>query len=166
MSVRVRTAVPGDAEAIAAIHNQGVADRVATFRTEPRDAQDVLDAIASERPLLVAESDDGKIVGWAGVGPYDDRNEWYAGVAEATVYIKRDARGAGIGRTLLAALEAAAYHAGYFKLIAKVFDTNVASRRLFKGAGWAEVGTHRRHGLLDEEWKDVVVLEKFLPGTA
>jgi len=38
--------------------------------------------------------------------------------------------------------------------------------RLFIGADWDEVGTHRRHGLLDGEWKDVVVLEKFLPGTS
>ncbi|MDQ3571597.1 MAG: N-acetyltransferase family protein [Actinomycetota bacterium] len=165
MSVRVRAAAPGDAEAIAAIHNQGVADRVATLRTEPREADDVLAAIAAARPLLVAEFADGKVKGWASVGPYDDRSQWYSGVGEATVYIAREARGSGIGRLLLAALEASAYQTGYFKLIAKVFDTNAASLRLFGGAEWDEVGTHRRHGLLDGEWKDVVVFEKFLPGT-
>lgn len=166
MSVRVRTAAPADAEVIAAIHNQGVADRVATLRTEPREADDVLGAIAAARPLLVAESAGGEVMGWAGVGPYDDRSEWYLGVGEATVYIARGARGTGFGRILLAALEASAYQAGYFKLIAKVFDTNAASMRLFIGADWDEVGMHRRHGLLDGEWKDVVVLEKFLPGTS
>ncbi len=163
MSTTIRAAVPADADSIAAIHNEGVADRVATLRTEPRDTRDVADAIAGPRPLIVAESS-GTVVGWAGVGPYDDRNEWYSGVGEATVYIARQARGSGIGGALLAAIEAAAYGAGSFKLIAKVFDTNEPSLRLFAAAGWRVVGTHQRHGLLDGEWKDVVVLEKSLPG--
>jgi RimJ/RimL family protein N-acetyltransferase len=30
--------------------------------------------------------------------------------------------------------------------------------------GWAEVGVHRRHGQLDGEWKDVLVVEKLLGG--
>jgi phosphinothricin acetyltransferase len=33
-----RTATPADAAAIAAIYNEGLADRVATFETEPRSA--------------------------------------------------------------------------------------------------------------------------------
>ena len=35
-----RAATPNDAEAIAQIYNQGIADRIATFETAPRSAAD------------------------------------------------------------------------------------------------------------------------------
>jgi phosphinothricin acetyltransferase len=33
---------------------------------------------------------------------------------------------------------------------------------LFAALGWREVGVHVRHGRLDGEWKDVVVVERLL----
>jgi L-amino acid N-acyltransferase YncA len=41
---------------------------------------------------------------WAAAGPYTDRHDCYAGVGEATIYVERDSRGAGVGKTLLNAL--------------------------------------------------------------
>jgi L-amino acid N-acyltransferase YncA len=37
-TLRTRTATIADATAIAEIYNQGIADRIATFETEPRSA--------------------------------------------------------------------------------------------------------------------------------
>ena len=161
MSLAIRRAAAGDVDAIAAIHNEGIADRVATFREHPRPLAEVEAVIESGRPMLVAERE-GEIVGWAGLSPYDDASPWYEGIAEAAVYVARAARGGGIGRELLAALEDAAVANGRYKLIAKIFDTNEPSLRLFEQAGYTTVGTHRRHGRLDGEWKDVVVLEKLI----
>lgn len=163
--VSIRPARGADAAAIAAIHTQGIEDRVATFRTEPRSADEVGEALANDRPALVAERD-GDVVGWAVVGPYEDQALYYAGVGEATLYVERAARGGGVGALLLRALERAAAEAGFHKLIAKVFDTNEASVNLFARAGWRTVGTHRRHGQLDDEWKDVALLERSLPRQA
>jgi L-amino acid N-acyltransferase YncA len=159
--ISVRPAVPADAERIAEIHNEGVEERIATFRAEPRDPADVRAALAADRPFLVAELG-GAVVGWAGIGPYEDPNEWYAGIGEAAVYVAREARGAGVGRTLLGVLDEVAEAEGRYKLIAKIFDANLPSIGLFERAGYARVGTHRRHGQLDGEWKDVVVLEKLI----
>jgi L-amino acid N-acyltransferase YncA len=159
VSLAIRPADAADAAAIAEIHNQGVAERIATFRSEPRTPADVGAALTAGRPMLVAERD-GRIVAWAGIGPYDDASVWYSGIGEATVYVARDARGGGAGLALLDALEQAAEHAGFYKLIAKIFDTDEPSRRLFERAGYRTVGVHLRHGRLDGEWKDVVVLEK------
>ena len=39
--LRTRAATPADASAIAAIYNEGIADRIATFETEPRSATDI-----------------------------------------------------------------------------------------------------------------------------
>jgi phosphinothricin acetyltransferase len=165
VSATVRPAAAADAAAVAAIHNEGIAERVATFRSEPRSVAAVEAAIASESPFLVAERD-GAIVGWANVGPYDDAADWYAGIGEAGVYVLGEARGSGVGRELLAALERAAEEDGLHKLIAKIFTTNEPSLKLFEESGYERVGVHRRHGRLDGEWKDVVVLERPLGDAA
>lgn len=134
---------------------------MATFRTTPRSAEEVAEALASDRPLLVVERD-GIVIAWAGVGSYEDPAPYYAVVGEATLYVERVARRGGVGPLLLRALERVAAQAGYHKLIAKVFDTNQTSLRLFERGGWRTVGIHRRHGQLDGEWKDVVLLERSL----
>lgn len=51
---------------------------------------------------------------------------------------------------------------GLHKLTAKVFATNGASIALFESAGFRTVGTHVRHGRLDGEWLDVILLERSL----
>jgi phosphinothricin acetyltransferase len=165
VSAGLRDASPGDAEAIAAIHNEGVAARNSTFRSDPRDPDDVAKALAAARPFIVAELD-GEVVGWAYAGPYDDANPYYAGVGEATVYVARRAHGQGIGRELLRGIDDKAERYGLFKLIAKVFDTNHASLALFRSAGYEKVGVHRRHGRLDGAWKNVILLEKLLGDAA
>src|SRR3954449_8357495 len=92
----VRTAAPADAAAIAAIYNEGIADRVATFETRERSADDVRAWLDEGLPFLVATVDDG-VVGWARVAPYSDRCV-YSGVGEHGVYVARAARGDGVGR--------------------------------------------------------------------
>ena len=111
--------------------------------------------------MLVAERPEG-VVGWASVGPYDDSHEYYSGVGEATLYVDRVARREGIGTALLEALADEAERHAYYKLIGKIFTSNEPSIALVKSCGWREVGVHRRHGRLDGEWRDVVVVERLL----
>jgi L-amino acid N-acyltransferase YncA len=56
MDIRIRTALPTDASAMAAIYNQGIEERSATFETSLRSAEDMLERIkaASRFPILVA----------------------------------------------------------------------------------------------------------------
>jgi L-amino acid N-acyltransferase YncA len=51
---------------------------------------------------------------------------------------------------------------GIHKLLGKIFMTNAASMRLVERCGFREVGTHRRHGRLDGEWRDVLLVELLL----
>ena len=76
---------------------------------------------------------------------------------------QRRARGRGLGRLLVGALAEAAERAGDWKVLGLLFPTNAASVALFRAAGFKEVGVHRRHGLLDGRWRDVVVVELLLP---
>ena len=159
----IRPARPDDAEEIAAIYNQGIEERQATFQTRLHDPGE-LELKTEQRggQLIVAESD-GRVVGWAGWSAYDDPADYYAGIAECAVYVGRDARRQGVGAALLDGLANEAAKVGIHKLVAKVFTSNRASIELFRRNGFREVGTHLRHGQLDGEWKDVLVMERTLP---
>jgi L-amino acid N-acyltransferase YncA len=161
--VEVRKARAADAEAAAAIYNEGMAERVATFETRPQTAAEFERRIGSDRyPFLVADSD-GRVVGFASASSYSDF-EPYAGVAEFAVYVSSGSRGQGVGRQLVEALAAAAREAGFHKLIGKVFTTNDPSIRLLARCGFREVGVHLRHGQLDGDWRDVLLVERSLSG--
>jgi L-amino acid N-acyltransferase YncA len=145
--------------AVAAIHNQGIEERTATFETRVKSEEWVAEQIAT-RPFLVAASDEGGVIGFAKAGPYDDLSHYYEGVGEATIFLDRAWRGRGVGRALLEALTEAAREAGLFKLTAKIMAGNEPSLRLFASCGYRTVGTHHRHGRLEGEWLDVVVVER------
>jgi L-amino acid N-acyltransferase YncA len=162
--VTVRAAGGGDVEAIVAIYNEGIEDRVATFETRPRTAADVAAWLREPLPLVVAE-DGGTLLGFARVAPYSDRCV-YEGVGEHAVYVARAARGRGVGRALLRALCEAAEEGGLYKLTSRVFSDNAASRAVHLAAGFEEVGVQRRHGRLAGEWKDCVLVERLLGAAA
>jgi L-amino acid N-acyltransferase YncA len=161
----VRPAVAADVDAIAAIYNEGIEDRMATFESTPRAAGDVARWLDDGLPLLVAVSADGDVVGFARVSAYSDRCV-YTGVGEHGVYVARAARGRGLGRRLLEELASASEDAGIHELTSRVFTDNAASRAAHLAAGFEEVGIQRRHGKLDGEWKDCVLVERLLGAAA
>ncbi len=85
----IRTATPDDDADIARIYNDGIMERTATFETELRDPKHFANRLADPvaPPLLVAE-EGGRVVGWAGLSPYSER-ECYSGIGEASMYLNR-----------------------------------------------------------------------------
>ena len=162
MEVRIRAATAGDAGAIAAIYNQGIAGRDATFETTPRTGDDFAGLLAdpASPPFLVAETGE-RVAGFARLTAYSSR-ACYAGVAEASVYVAASCRGASVGRRLLDALAAEAERRGYWKLVGLLFPENRRSVALCASAGFREVGVLRRHGRLDGRWRDVLLVERQL----
>jgi L-amino acid N-acyltransferase YncA len=156
-----RSATPADLVPVTEIYNAGIAERIATFETRPREPAELASWLDDGGPFVVAERDDGTVAGWARAGAYSDRCV-YAGVGEHAVYVHPDARGAGLGRRLLEALCAASERAGLHKLTSRVFADNAPSLAAHRAAGFEEVGIQRRHGRLDGEWKDCVLVEKLL----
>ena len=158
--LHARHATPADAAAIAEIYNQGIADRVATFETSPRTAEDVRAWFDGAHPIVVVE-DAQAIVAFASTSTYRPR-ACYAGIAEFSVYVARSERGRGAGRLAMQALIAAAEQAGLWKLVSRVFVENAASRSLLQSLGFREVGIYEKHGRLDGAWRDVVIVERLL----
>jgi phosphinothricin acetyltransferase len=162
-----RLAATADAGAIAAIYNEGIADRIATFETEPRTAKHIAAQLADKAaryPTVVVERE-GRVVAWASAGPYRSRPA-YAGVAEHSVYVARAARGTGAGRAALEALCRAYAERGFWKILSRIFPENVASLALHERCGFRVVGVYRRHGKLDGVWRDCVIVEKLLDDDA
>jgi L-amino acid N-acyltransferase YncA len=158
--LQARAATPEDAAAMAAIYNQGIEDRIATFETAPRSAAEVARWFDGIHPIVVVERD-AAIVAFAATSTYRPR-QCYAGVAEFSVYVKRTERGRGSGKLALRFLLEAARKAGFWKLVSRVFLENAASRGLLKSLGFREVGVYEKHGQLDGVWRDVVIVERLL----
>ena len=160
MTLAARPASPDDAPIIAQIYNEGIADRVGTFETRPRTAQDVTAWFDGKHPIIVVEGD-GEIVAFASTSSYRNR-EAYAGIAEFSVYVTRHARGKGVGAVAMRALIDAVKPAGIWKLVSRIFVENDASRRLMASMGFREVGIYEKHAKLDGQWRDVVIVERLI----
>jgi phosphinothricin acetyltransferase len=159
--MQARAATPADAAAIALIYNEGIADRVGTFETEPRTPAMIEAWFDGRHPIVVVEVG-GQVVAFASTSTYRTRI-CYAGIAEFSVYVSRAARGQGAGRVAMEALIQAAEQAGFWKLLSRVFVENTASRSLLGRVGFREVGIYEKHGRLDGVWRDVVIVERLLP---
>lgn len=158
-----RPAARQDAAAIAAIYNDGIDDRIATFETRHRTLQDIEAWFDGRFPAIVVE-DERRIVAFASTSAYRPR-DCYAGIAEFSVYVARTCRGRGYGRAAMEALLDAAARAGFWKLVSRVFVENTASRALLKNLGFREVGIYERHAQLDGNWRDVIIVEKLIGGS-
>jgi phosphinothricin acetyltransferase len=159
--METRVAKPDDASAIALIYNEGIVDRIATFETRLRTAEDVRGWFADKQHPIVVVTDEDTVIAYAATSLYRPR-ECYAGIAEFGVYVARVARGRGAGKLAMQALIAAAETAGFYKLVSRIFVENNASRGLMKSVGFREVGMYEKHGQLDGIWRDCVIVERLL----
>ncbi len=155
-----RVATLNDITAIATIYNQGIEDRSATFETRLRSAEEIQQWFDGIHPILVVENEQG-VIAFASTSTYRSR-ECYAGIAECSVYVKRDMRGHGAGKLAAEAIIRAAEEAGFWKLVSRVFVDNTASRTLLKSLDFREVGVYYKHAKLDGVWRDVVIVERLL----
>ena len=163
MTVTIRDATGADVDAICAIHNQGIADRIATLDTAlrvPADTRAWLGERGPRHPVLVAELD-GAVVGWASLNRFNPRPA-YDLVADFSVYIERARRGQGIGRQLLDRLIDLARAHGYHKMVLAAMAFNDAGLALYTRTGFTRVGVYREQGQLDGRGVDVVIMEQLL----
>jgi L-amino acid N-acyltransferase YncA len=155
-SVQLRLLTAEDWTAVVEIYWDGIRDGLATFETEV-PSWETWNAAHLADHRVVAESL-GEVVGWAALSAASARR-CYAGVAENSVYVAREARGLGIGHRLLEALIATAEAAGIWTIQTSVFPENRASLALHERCGFRVVGTRERIAKRDGIWRDTVFLE-------
>jgi L-amino acid N-acyltransferase YncA len=161
---RSRLVEPRDAEAVRAIYNVEVLESTVTFDLVPRSLADQLDWIEEHsggHPAIVAVSDTDEIAGFASLSPYRPRPA-YAPTVEDSVYVRRDLRGAGVGKLLLADLVTLARDHGFHSVIGRIVGGHDASIALHRACGFEEVGTEREVGRKFGRWLDVVLMQRML----
>ncbi len=162
----IRPSTVTDIPAITAIYRHHVLHGTGTFEVEPPSEQDMLarraDVLARGLPYLVAEGEDGQILGFTYANWFKPRPA-YRFSAEDSIYIADSARGQGLGRKLLDALSRQAEAAGVRKLLAVIGDSaNAGSIGVHRAAGFTEIGVMRSVGWKFDRWLDIVLMEKSL----
>ena len=157
---------PLDVPAITAIYRHHVLHGTGSFETEPPSLQEMSqrrqDVLDKQLPWLVAEDEDGSILGYAYANWFKPRPAFRFS-AEDSIYVAEHARGRGIGRLLLEALCRECEAAGVRKLIAVIGDSsNAGSIGVHRAMGFEHAGTLRNVGWKLERWLDVVMMEKSL----
>jgi L-amino acid N-acyltransferase YncA len=105
--------------AVRRIYAEGIATGDATLEREAPDWAHFDHSHPPECRLVARDGANGDVVGWTALGGYSSRKV-YRGVAWESVYVAAEARGRGVGRTLLEALIPASEAAGYWTLLAGV----------------------------------------------
>ena len=160
----IRPAEPGDAEAICALWNPIIRDTMVTFNSVEKTPEELramlADKAAAGQPFLVAEAE-GALAGFVtytqfrgGVG--------YRHTVEHTIILDARARGRGIGRALMAAVEDHARAAGMHSIIAGVCHENPAGVAFHARLGFAEVARLPQVGRKFGRWHDLVLMQKML----
>lgn len=157
----LRAAAPEDAQAIADLVNPVICETAITFTTEEKNPADLAAAISSAPGTFQIAEVAGRIAGYASYTQFR-RGPGYARTMEHSITIAADARGQGVGRGLMAALEAQARGAGVHALWAGVSAENPAGVAFHRAIGFRQVAVLEQVGFKFGRWMDLVLLQKFL----
>lgn len=157
----IRLAALRDLPAILEIYRPYIEQTAITFEYDVPSSESFTERflnITALCPWLVWE-ENGEILGYAYGAPAFERKA-YAWCADLSVYLKPEAFGRGIGRSLYAKLEQLLEAQGYRVLYALVTTANAPSVEFHKAVGYREVASFPRCGWKLGQWHGVIWLEK------
>ena len=167
---QIRSASPSDAPELAELYRWYVERTAVTYEYAAPDAEAFLArmrGVMESYPYLVAE-EDGRCVGYAYAAAFHPR-EAYRFSVETVIYLRRDARGRGLGRELYAALEAELRARGFRNLYACIGWPDVPDEYLTRASavfhermGYRRCGYFRRCGYKFGRWYSMIWMEKII----
>lgn len=155
----IATAGPGDVQAVRALWNEVIADTTITFTSTPKTTQQIADII-SDQPVFLAR-DGERTLGFATYGPFRG-GDGYRLTCEHAIYLTGDARGRGLGRALLLAVEDHARSTRHHTLIAGISGENADGVAFHAAMGFAPVGRIPEAGHKFGRFLDLVLMQKQL----
>jgi phosphinothricin acetyltransferase len=150
-----------DAEGICAVANPLIRETIVTFTDAEKRPEEVAALIAGGQPHWVATDAAGQVLGFATHFPFRG-GPGYRFTREHTVMLAAGARGRGLGRALMAALEPDAAAAGTRTLWAGVTAENAGARAFHAALGYAEAARLAEVGWKFGRWHDLVLMRKAL----
>lgn len=160
----LRPATHNDCPAIAKLWNPIIRDTLVTFNSQTKSSQDIAALLAARaqagRCFLLAEND-GAVLGFA---TYDQfrGGVGYAHTMEHTIILDETARGLGLGRALLQAVETHATAGGAHSMFAGVSADNHRAVAFHQAVGYSVVGHLPQVGFKFGKWLDLILLQKYL----
>lgn len=163
---KTRRASANDIESILNIYNQGIKDRIATLEEDEKDIEYMKEWFKkhSGRYTVIVVEKEEEVIGWASLNSYSNRCA-YDGVADLSIYIRRDYRGKGVGSLLLKEIECTAIQNRFNKIVLFTFPFNQMGQGLYRKNGYREVGIFKNQGKLDSRFVDVMIMEKVFEDT-
>ncbi|CAA7386905.1 GNAT family N-acetyltransferase [Chryseobacterium fistulae] len=161
MNYELREMLPIDEEQVLKIFKEGIDSGIATFETEvPTSEAWNMEYFNECRWVL--ENENSEVVGWCALRAISKR-EALKGVAEVCIYFTKTYQGKGLGSVLLKKMILDSENHGFWTLQVGVFPENEISIKFHQKNGFRIVGTRKRIGKLNGEWKDLILFEKRSP---
>lgn len=165
MTIELRDATLDDLPIIMDIYNDAVLNTTAIWNDVLVDLDNRQDWFKARKergfPVLVAVKD-GAVAGYASYGDWR-AFDGYRHTREHSVYVHKDARGAGIGKLLMQGLIEHAKASGVHVLIGAIESENTASIRLHEALGFRVAGRYSEVGRKFDRWLDLTSMELKLP---
>ncbi len=159
--MRVRQAQPADAAEIALITNAIIRDTLVTFTTDERSVESIADDIRARGAAFLVAEDQGRVIGFATYAPFRS-GPGYAKCREHSIQLADDARGRGVGRTLMGRLQQVAGSEGVHVLVAGISSANPGAIAFHSALGFSEVGRMPEVGHKWGQYLDLVLMQKIL----
>ena len=162
---------PSDAEELLTIYAPYVRDTAISFEYEVPSVsafRQRIEHISARFPYLKAIDAQGHALGYAYASSFKNRKA-YDWSVELSIYVRQDARRAGLGRALYEALESSLGRMGILNLNACIAvpkgpdaHLNFDSLRFHERLGFTLVGTFHNSGYKFDTWYDMVWMEKMI----
>ena len=153
------------AEAILEIFNEAILHSTALYDYEPRTLQSMVTWFDAKRagsfPVIGIEDGQGVLLGF---GSYGTFRAWpaYKYTVEHSVYVHKDHRGRGPGRTVMQELIAAARENDVHAMLGGIDAANAGSIALHEQLGFKHVGTLPQVGFKFGHWLDLAFYQLLL----
>ena len=153
------------ADAILEIFNEAIVNSTALYDYKPRTVQNMVEWFETKRnggfPVIGIEDAAGVLLAF---GSYGTFRGWpaYKYTVEHSVYVHKDHRGRGLGRTVMQALIAAARENDLHAMVGGIDAANDGSIALHERLGFKHVGTLPQVGFKFGRWLDLAFYQLLL----